>query len=151
MFTSEFPIINVTVDIVVIRKPLHVLGGFLDFEVLAIERANDPFKNLPALPGGFLNPDESAAEAASRELAEETGVLVLPSSLKPLDARTAPLRDPRGPTISLPYYVAVPHDTEATAGDDAAAVRWLPVRGITQHTKFAFDHKGMIAEAIMLV
>lgn len=42
--------------------------------VLLIERAADPGRGMWALPGGFLREGESLAGAATRKLADETGV-----------------------------------------------------------------------------
>ena len=42
--------------------------------VLLVQRRDDPYQGYWALPGGFVRADESADEAARRELAEETGV-----------------------------------------------------------------------------
>ena len=42
--------------------------------VLLIERANDPFAGTWALPGGFIEMDETLEASASRELEEETGL-----------------------------------------------------------------------------
>ena len=41
-------------------------------KVLLIQRGEEPFKGHWALPGGFIRVDETAEDAARRELAEET-------------------------------------------------------------------------------
>ncbi len=48
--------------------------------VLMIRRSREPSKGLLALPGGFVDPDERAEDAAVRECREETGLSV--TSLK---------------------------------------------------------------------
>ena len=52
-----------------------VIFGFdgVSIKVLLIQRGIDPYKGKWALPGGFMNIDESAEECARRELEEETG------------------------------------------------------------------------------
>ena len=42
--------------------------------VLLVQRAHAPFCGLWSLPGGSIEPGESASEAAFRELKEETGI-----------------------------------------------------------------------------
>ena len=42
--------------------------------LLMVKRGGHPFIGKWALPGGFLEPDETAEQAVRRELAEETGV-----------------------------------------------------------------------------
>ena len=43
-------------------------------EVLLIERGKAPMKGLWSLPGGHIEPGETAAETARREVREETGL-----------------------------------------------------------------------------
>ena len=49
-------------------------------EFLFVVRKHPPFKGALALPGGFVEEDESTEEAACRELAEETGIMVAQSA-----------------------------------------------------------------------
>lgn len=125
-----------TADVVCVR------GGT---EVLFIERGWEPFKGMLALPGGHVDAGETAAEAAVRELEEETGVVVpryiVPMSLGVYDA---PDRDPRGRYVTAAYLIRVPMGTEAVAGDDAASVRWIPFRDIPE---LAYDHNKIVDDA----
>ena len=144
MFTSEYPIINVTVDVVALRTFFEDQRT----DVLVIRRKDDPFKGALALPGGFLNVDETAETGALRELREETGVQPgWVRSMSALPVRSEPGRDPRGPTISLPYVLTVPTNTEPVAGDDASEAFWMPLKEAAL-SEWAFDHGKILGTAV---
>lgn len=88
---------------------------------------------------------EVPLEAAARELREGTGVWVPTHTLTMLGVWDAPGQDPRGRYSTTAYVVQVPADTAATAGDDAAEVRWLP---IADATGLAFDHDEIVGAAL---
>ncbi|MDD3001723.1 MAG: NUDIX hydrolase, partial [Candidatus Riflebacteria bacterium] len=137
VYEYEYPRPSVTLDAAVLRTPA------LEYpEILLIKRGNDPFLGFWALPGGFMEMDETPLFGASRELAEETGLTDLP--LKPLFACGEPGRDPRGRTVTFVFGCLI-RDTniKPKSGDDAAEVAWFPLNKLP---KMAFDHKTVIAQ-----
>ena len=110
--------------------------------ILLIKRKNDPFKNQWALPGGFLEENESLKMGAKRELLEETGVEV--ELLKQLKTYGSLNRDPRGRTISIAFIGKVKNGVIIKAGDDAKAAEWF---GLNELPELAFDHSKIIKDA----
>jgi 8-oxo-dGTP diphosphatase len=134
--TYEYARPSVTVDVVIVtRDP--------DPRVLLIRRKKDPFAGTWALPGGFVDPGETLAAAAARELREETGVVGM--NLEQLAAFGDPGRDPRGWTVSVAFLARVDAGTKATAADDAAEAGWYPLD--TPPQPLAFDHDKILARA----
>ena len=118
--------------------------------VLVIERGWPPFTGRCALPGGYVDPGELTAEAAYRELLEETGLSV--GSLRLVGVYADPGRDPRGRFVSFAYVALMDGLREPVAGDDAKAVRWIPVdEALSDSSRFAFDHDQIIHDALRLV
>lgn len=137
-FTYEYPRPAVTVDTV-----LCTSNARDQLCVLLIQRGRDPFAGHWALPGGFVDEHEDLPAAARRELHEEAAVRV--RRLLQLGAYGTPGRDPRGHTVGVAFLALVaPGTVEAVAGDDAAAVRWFPLR---RPPKLAFDHALMLRDA----
>jgi 8-oxo-dGTP diphosphatase len=134
--TYEYARPSVTVDIVVVTIEAQP-------RVLLIRRKKEPFAGAWAIPGGFVDPGETLAAAAERELREETGVENV--ALEQLAAFGDPGRDPRGWTVSVAFLARVDPNTSATAADDAAAVDWHPLDALPQ--ELAFDHDKILARA----
>lgn len=112
-------------------------------KLLLIRRKLAPFVGKWALPGGFVNEGERVIDAAHRELKEETGVSA--ATLHAFGTFDDPGRDPRGWTVTVAYYTLLAWDRlKARASDDAAAVKWFPVRELP---RLAFDHKEIIQQA----
>src|SRR6478609_11651708 len=111
--TYTYPRAALTVDCVVF--------GFDEGElkVLLIERALDPFKGQWALPGGFVQLDETLDEAARRELQEETGLKNV--YLEQLYTFGAIDRDPRERVVSVAYYALVKSAEHAAIGASDAS------------------------------
>ncbi len=139
MVTHEHPRPALTVDIVIFTLRDNTL------QVLLIHRASQPFKGCWALPGGFVQMDESLEDAASRELEEETGVYH--SYLEQLYTYGAPDRDPRGRVVSVGYFALIPAGSpvRSEGGSDADQAKWFPVSGLPA---LAFDHTEILAYAL---
>jgi 8-oxo-dGTP diphosphatase len=91
-----------------------------------------------AIPGGFVDPGESLADAVRREALEETSLEVTVVELFHVYSR--PWRDPRGDTVSVIFYCRA--TGEPAGGDDAAlAEAFLPEELPDQ---MAFDHMKII-------
>jgi len=135
MYTYRYPHPAVTTDCIVF--------GFdgVKLHALLVRRGNEPYKDCWALPGGFLNIDEEAADGARRELLEETGVSV--SNIEQLGAYSQVDRDPRERVISIVYFT-VARVSEAVGADDAAEARWF---ALSELPELAFDHAAILAEA----
>lgn len=136
-FCYLYPRPAVTVDIALLY------AGAGGVEVLVIRRAQDPWKGLWALPGGYVEEYEPLEVAAARELEEETGVQGV--ELRQIGAFGDPGRDPRGHTISVAYGCVVGEQTVVTAGDDADDARWIQV---ADDPGLAFDHSLIVRSAV---
>lgn len=91
-------------------------------EVLLIKRDADPFANQWALPGGFINPGQTAREAALAKLQEKTGVSEV--YLEQLFTFTEPSRDPRGWIISS-AHLALVEKGSVVQGEGTQHPRWF--------------------------
>lgn len=112
--------------------------------ILLIQRGGEPFAGCWALPGGFLEEEETLETCAARELKEETGLEA--SALHLFGTYSKPGRDPRGRTVTVAYWMR--HDQksgEPVAGDDAAGCRWF---ALDRLPTLAFDHDVIIADAV---
>jgi 8-oxo-dGTP diphosphatase len=127
----------VTVDVVIFRLHEDAL------KVLLIQRAFPPFKGKWALPGGFVNINETLEEAALREMEEETGVRDV--YLEQLYTFGDPKRDPRGRVITVAYFALISKDLEVHAGEEATHAEWRPVKMIPD---LAFDHAKILGYAV---
>lgn len=91
--------------------------------VLVIRRAHPPDEGRWSLPGGRLEPSESAAQAAVREVREETGLVVKASAL----LGRIQIAGQQGSTYLVDDFVCQVVGGELRAGGDAADARWVSV------------------------
>ncbi len=128
--------IHNTVDAVVIQSG----------HILLIERGEFYGKGMLALPGGFLNQDETHIDGMIRELREETKlkvpIPVLKGSIKKTRTFDDPKRSDRGRIITNATLIELKHDKKlprVKGSSDAKKAFWLPL-GQLQEDKMFEDH-----------
>ncbi|HLN54319.1 MAG TPA: NUDIX hydrolase [Lentimicrobium sp.] len=137
-YTYEYPRPAVTVDAIILRH--HEKNT----EILLIKRLHPPFEGMWAIPGGFINLDETLEEAAARELEEETGLKGI--KLEQFGIFDEPDRDPRQRTIAIVFLGFLNDNSKnPAAADDASECRWFDINSIPE---LAFDHNKILGEAI---
>jgi 8-oxo-dGTP diphosphatase len=137
-YTYKYPRPALTVDCIIFGWD----GAYL--KVLLIQRGHEPFEGHWALPGGFVDMDETLEEAALRELEEETGMKDV--FIEQLFTFGTPNRDPRGRVVSVGYYTLVnlkEHPIEAAS--DAKVAAWFY---IDEFPRLAFDHENILVVAL---
>ena len=94
-----------------------------DEGLLLVRRAHPPSRGRWSLPGGRVQPGETAQQALRREVAEETGLIV---EIGPLVGEVT-----RPGVADVTYRI---QDFRVTAvggvlvaGDDASEVAWVPI------------------------
>lgn len=119
---------GVTIDAVIVRED----------KILLIKRGVEPFKEYWALPGGYVEWDETVEDAVKREVAEEMGLVV--ESMRMIGVYSDPARHPKQ-CIDVAY--AVQASGEVTAGDDATEYAWKLIDKIPE---LAFDHNKIVKD-----
>ena len=133
MYLREWPqtsFRHVTVDVIVINDKK---------EILIIKRAQSLINGGKyALPGGFVDRDESIKEAAIREVIEETGYQVEPFLLLRIaDNPDRPQEDRQNIAF---IYIAKTKGGEKVLGAEVSEIDWFNLNRFPNKEQFAFDH-----------
>lgn len=127
----------VTVDCVVIKSA----------HILVVRRKGRYGKGLIALPGGFLDINETVAQSAIRELKEETAIALdkkeLFAAIKEEKRFDHPRRSLRGRTITTAFCLdlGVGKLPRVKGSDDADKAWWMPLKEFyTKQDQFFEDH-----------
>jgi 8-oxo-dGTP diphosphatase len=136
---SKYDRPSVTVDVVIFTVREN------DLKVLLVQRREHPYKDKWAIPGGFINMNESLEIAARRELEEETGVKDV--YIEQLYTFGDPERDPRTRVITVTYFALVEarQVKPPRAGSDAKAAGWFSMYDLPS---LAFDHAKILDYAL---
>lgn len=114
-------------------------------KVLLIKRANYPYKDYWALPGGFVMPGEDVAETARRELYEETNVRNAYLQLVGIYGKKD--RDPRGWIISNTFMALMDGENcRLKAGTDAWEAKWFNIEIKAQEIKRELKEDAIFME-----
>jgi ADP-ribose pyrophosphatase YjhB (NUDIX family) len=105
-------------------------------KILMVKRGNHPYLGSWALPGGFVDMDESLDRAALRELKEETNIEDI--YMEQLYTWGDVGRDPRTRIIGCSYMSLVDSSRlDVKAGDDADEAAWFKVKvSVTEQKKY---------------
>ena len=137
-YTYKYPRPTVTADCVVITHEAEP-------RVLFIKRGGEPFKDCWAIPGGFMEKDETTEQCAVRELKEETSIVI--SDLHQIGVHSKVDRDPRGRTVSVAYLAITDKIQFAVGQDDAAEVKWWLLTALPE---MAFGHDDIMRDVVRL-
>ena len=132
---------SITVDVVI----FSILDEML--KALLVKRTSWPYEGVWAIPGGFIQMEESLEQAAYRKLAEETGVTSSDVYLEQLYTFGEPDRDPRTRVVTVAYFALVGADKidlQTTTGETEDVV-WFSVYDLPS---LAFDHADILDYAL---
>lgn len=129
--------ISVTVDTVIFALRDD------DLQVLLIKRGHAPYAGMWAIPGGYVESDESLENAAKRVLRDEAGVRDV--HFEQLYTFGDLQRDPRGRVVTVTYFALVPAPLAVYAGSDNTDAEWISVYALSE---MAFDHAEIVQYAL---
>ncbi len=112
-------------------------------KILLIKRGFEPEKDKWSVMGGFVQPDESPAQAASRVLKELTGLEDI--YMEQTEVFGDIDRDPIERTISIGYYAFIDINKYKTQITDLYHAEWVDIESIPH---LIFDHNKMVNVAL---
>ncbi len=100
-------------------------------KVLLVRRAGEPFRGCCDIPGGFCEADEHPADAAIREVREETGLQIELTGLLGIW-----IDHYEGRTTLNVHYLAWPLSQRIVLGSDADGAAWFAPDALPEHIAF---------------
>ncbi len=114
-----------------------------DNQILLVKRSAKVLQTGKfALPGGFLNRDETTEQAVIRELKEETGYNgKIVKLLKVLDDPNRENEDRQN--VSFIYQIEV-GDKDGQSDTEVSSIHWFDLDNLPPKEDFAFDHYNIL-------
>ncbi len=139
---------SVTVDMLIYTVVNEQINNYRKLpkkvlKLLMINRKNPPFKGYWAVPGGFVNMDESLEVAAKRELKEETNIENI--YMEQLYTYGDVARDPRSRVISCCYMSLIDSSSlNVVASDDAKEAKFFEIQYKLKEEQKNINNNGYI-------
>lgn len=137
---QQIKINEVSVDTVIltIRKR--------ELMALIVKRGHEPFRDMWAIPGGFIRLSETLGEAAQRVLYERTHVDNV--YLEQLYCFSNPNRYPNARVITVSYFALIGSHNFKLAYDPDVDIKGIKWQSVYNLPPLAFDHENIIKYAI---
>lgn len=94
-------------------------------ELLITRRAFEPNKGMLDLPGGFVDPMETAEEAVLREIKEELNLVITDMHYLVSFPNLYPYSNIVVPTVDLAFVCTTEHFYDMKPGDDVASIEFI--------------------------
>jgi ADP-ribose pyrophosphatase YjhB (NUDIX family) len=117
--------------------------------LLLVRRAHEPWRGAWDVPGGFCGPMEHPADAAGREVREETGLVVRVGGVLGMWIDTYAPAGPDADKVTLNiYFHATPEGLAEVQTDpnEVAEIRWFSADELPHETAFP-GHLPAVLEA----
>jgi ADP-ribose pyrophosphatase YjhB (NUDIX family) len=116
-------------------------------KVLVVKRAEYPYIDRWALPGGFvdISKDQDLDNTAMRKLEEKTGVKT--PYVEQIQTVGNNIRDPRGWSLTVLYFALIAQSEASSKTGPLEAIRWVTLRE-AEKLDLAFDHLVLLKKAI---
>lgn len=123
----------------------NVIFGYQNeqLKLLLFERNLEPHIGKWSLVGGWVNPDESVEDAATRVLTNITGLTNI--FMEQVQVFSKPNRDSGGRVISVVFYALINIQEHNYQLVDQYNAQWWP---ITELPELIFDHKAMVGASL---
>lgn len=113
-----------------------------DLKIALVKRANEPFKNSWALPGGFVEINQSLEESVKKKLLLKAGYKNI--YLEQLATFGSPKRDPRSRVITVAYFALThPDNFHSVSSVSVIESKLFDIKKLPAN--LAFDHKEIIS------